>query len=45
MPHSETGYMPYELMFGHKGPTICDAWLWLADYNDNYSQSKCEWVN
>ena len=45
MPHSTTGYQPYELMFGYKAPTICDAWLGLADYNDNYSQSKCEWVN
>ena len=45
MPHSTTGYQPYELMFGRKAPTICDAWLRLADYNDNYLQSKCEWVN
>ena len=45
MPHSTTGYQPYELMFGHKAPTICDVWLGLADYNDNYLQSKCEWVN
>ena len=45
MPHSTTGYQPYELMFGHKASTICNVWLRLADYNDNYSQSKCEWVN
>ena len=32
-------------MFGHKAPTICDPWLRLADYDDNYLQSKCEWVN
>ena len=32
-------------MFGHRAPTICDAWLGLADYNDDYSQSKCEWIN
>ena len=32
-------------MFGHKAPTICNVWLRLADYDDNYSQSKCEWVN
>ena len=25
MPHSITGYKPYELMFGHKVPAICDA--------------------
>ena len=45
MPHSTTGYHPYELMFGCKAFTICNAWLRLADYNDNYLQSKCEWVN
>ena len=45
MPHNTTGYQPYELMFGCKAPTICDLWLRLADYKDNYSQSKCEWVN
>ena len=44
-PHSTTGYQPYELMFGHKAPTICNAWLRLADYDDKYLQSKCEWVN
>ena len=44
-PHDTTGYQPYELMFGCKAPTICDAWLWLANYNDNFSQSKCAWVN
>ena len=31
MLHSTTGYQPYELMFGHKAPTICDVWLRLAD--------------
>ena len=45
MPHSTTGYQPYELMFGCKAPTICNAWLRLANYDDKYSQSKCEWVN
>ena len=32
-------------MFGCKAPTICDAWLGLASYTDNFSQSKCAWVN
>ena len=41
MPHSTTGYQPYTFMFGQKAPTICDAWLGLANYNDNYLQSKC----
>ena len=45
MPHSTTGYQPYKLMFGHKAPTICDVWLWLANYNDNYLPKKCEWVS
>ena len=45
MLHSVTGYQPYELMFGYKAPTICDAWLRLAQYNDQYLQSKSAWVN
>ena len=45
MPHSTTGYEPYEMMFGCKVPIFCNAWRRLAYYNDNYSQSKCEWVN
>ena len=44
-PHDTTGYQPYELMFGHKAPTICDAWLGLGNCSDNFSQSKCAWVN
>ena len=43
--HSTTGYQPHEPMLGHKAPTICDALLRLANYNDNFSQSKCSWVN
>ena len=43
--HSTTGYQPYKLMFGHKAPTICDVWLRLAEYDDKFLQSKCEWVN
>ena len=45
MPHSITGYQPYELMFGHKAPTVCDAWLGLAHYNDQASTNKCAWLN
>ena len=45
MPHDTTGYQPYELMFGHKAPTVCNAWLRLGNYNDNFLQSKCAWVN
>ena len=45
MPHDTTGYQPYELMFGCKAPTMCNSWLGLANYNDNFSQSKCTWVN
>ena len=40
MPHDTTGYQPYELMFGCKAPTFCDAWLGLANYNDNFLQSN-----
>ena len=42
MPHSTTGYQPYELMFGCKAPTICNVWLRLAEYDDKFLQSKCE---
>ena len=45
MPHDTTGYQPYELMFGCKAPTICNARLWLANYNDSILQSKYAWVN
>ena len=45
MSHSVTYYQPYELMLGHKAPTVCYAWLELAKYNDQYLQSKSTWVN
>ena len=46
MPHDTIGYQPYELMFCCKPPTtICCAWPRLANYNDNFLQSKCAWVN
>ena len=45
MPHDTTGYQPYELMFGRKAPIMCNSWLGLANYNDNFLQSKCTWVN
>ena len=45
MPHSVTGYQPYELMFGQKAPTVCDAWLGLVQYNDQASANKCAWLN
>ena len=45
MPQITTSYQPYKLMFRCKAPTICNAWLGLANYNDNFSQSKCAWVN
>ena len=40
MPHSVTGYQSYELMFRYKAPTICDAWLGLAQYNDQVTTNK-----
>ena len=45
MPHSVTGYQPYELIFGQKALTVCDAWLGLAQYNDQASANKCAWLN
>ena len=45
MPHGVTGYQLYELMFGQKAPTICDAWLGLGQYNDQASTNKCAWLN
>ena len=43
--HSVTGYQPYHLIFCHKATTVCNIWLRLAKYNDQYSQSKSTWVN
>ena len=43
--HSITGYQPYHLMFSHKASNVCDAWLRLAKYNDQYLQTKSTWVN
>ena len=40
MLHSVTDNQPYEIMFGHKAPTVCNAWLGLAKYSDQYSKSK-----
>ena len=45
MPHDTTGYQPYELMFGRKASTMCNSWLGLANYNDNFLQNQCTWVN
>ena len=45
MPHSITSYQPYELMFGHNAPMVCDAWLGLTHYNDQASTNKCVWLN
>ena len=44
-PHSVTGYQPYELLFGQKAPAICEAWLGLAQYNDQASANKCAWLD
>ena len=45
MLHSSTGFQPNELMFGHKASTICNAWLCLANYNDQYLPIKCTWAS
>ena len=40
-PHSITEYRPYELMYGHKAPTISVAWPGLANYDEDLrSQSS-----
>ena len=45
MPHGITVFQPCEDMFGHKASTVCNAWLGLANYNDQYLPNKCTWVN
>ena len=45
MPQCVTGYQPYEFMFGWKAPAVCDAWLVLAQYNDQASANKCALLN
>ena len=44
MPHSTTGYQPYQLMFGCKAQTPCDNWLGLSQYDCSESVSKDSWV-
>ena len=34
-PQSTTGYLLYQLTFGHKALTPCDIWLGLAQYNNS----------
>ena len=45
MPHSTTGYQPYELMFSHKTPKPCDNWLGLKNYQPASLKSKTAWLN
>ena len=45
MLHSVTGYKPYKFIFSRKAPTVCDEWLSLVKYNDQYLQSKSARVN
>ena len=44
-PNGTTGFQPYQLMFVCKVPTVSDAWVELANYNDQFSLSKCAWIN
>ena len=44
-PHNITGNHLYEVMFGHKAPTICDAWVGLANYDDGHLRSKSSYIN
>ena len=32
-------------MFGNKVPTVCDAWLGLANYDDGHSRGKSSYIN
>ena len=45
MPHSTTGYQPYEFMFGHKAPSFVMLGWRLACYNEKASTNKCAWLN
>ena len=44
-PHASTSYQPYQLMFGHLAPALCDNWLGLHEYNDDKSITRIDWVN
>ena len=44
MPHSTTGYQPYQLMFGCKAQTPCNNWLGLSQFDCSKSISKESWV-
>ena len=32
-------------MFGYQVPTVCDAWSWLARYNDESLTIRSSWIN
>ena len=44
-PHASPGFQPYELMFRHKAPLPCNAWLDLAQYKSTDFKSKTAWLN
>ena len=45
IPHSTTGFQPYQLMFGSRAPAPCDSWLGLRNYDDEKLYSKVQWVD
>ena len=45
MPHSTTGYQPYQLMLGYKAQTPCDNWLGLSQYNCSESILEDSLIN
>ena len=44
-PHASTSYQPYQLMFWHPAPALCDNWLGLCKYNDDKSITRIDWVD
>ena len=45
MPHSTTGFQPYELMFRCKAPMPCDNLLGLNNYQPDSFKSITAWLN
>ena len=44
-PYASTSYQPYQLMFGHCAPALCDNWLGLCEYNSDKSITRIDWID